>query len=206
MADLTNFQKSIIGERGWRIHAIKKIYGDDLMKNSNISESEIEKYYVNSLMYKDSIEMPNTVVGKDGKHGIKNPTTEASNIQDTAKVSQEYNKSIMSYYKVMQSKDINWGNAYLQYANNQSKMEGGFTYQRIDQTTGKPFDVLYICYSYSVSDNLIDRISTSYDMINSLNYVMNKIKATWFMVNVVKDQREKLSIFNSMQNTNNDTV
>lgn len=202
MADLTNFQKTVFGERGWKINAIKNIYGTELMKNSNVPESDIEKYYVNSLIYKNAIEVPIAVVGKDGKHAIKNPTTEASNVQDTAKVSQVYNRDILSYYKVVQSKDIDWGNAYLQYATGQSKMEGGFNYQKINSATGKPYEIEYFCNSYSIPDNVKNTVSTSYDMINALNYVMNKLKATWFMVNVVKDQREQLSIFNSMQNNN----
>ena len=202
MADLTHFQKTVIGERGWKINAIKNIYGDALMKNSNVPESDIEKYYVNSLIYKNVVELPVAVVGKDGSHAITNPTTEASSVQDTAKVSQEYNRNILSYYKVIQSKDIDWGNAYLQYASSQSKMEGGFEYQKINSETGKPFDNTELCTSYAISDNLTNTISTSYDMINTINYVMNKLQATWFMVNVVKDQREQLSIFNSMQNNN----
>lgn len=202
--ELSYWKKTVVGERGWKLNSIKSIYGDNILKQSKPSELDIENYYVNSLIYKDSIFVGDSLNPLNGNHSFTNPTTEASENQNNAKISKDIYDKMYSYYKIVNSKDIDWGNAYLYYATKQDdSIYKHFSYQKINPDTGKVYPISYICSTYIYDRPITSNINNSYELINTLDYVMNRLNAVRFMVNVVLDQRDEINRYNSIHNQQN---
>lgn len=185
----------------WQGEAIKQIYGNSIINKQGITINEIERFYIQSEVYQNAIETPDMIVPYQNNHAIQKPTNEASDINlNTSQVSYQLMNalSLNSYYKIIDSRDILWNNAYLRYAAKQSDCSNKIEYQRIDETTGRPFNNSYYETGYIYKDKIPSYINSSYNFLHVLDYIMNRCKMVDFMINVVKEQRTNINKYKTL--------
>ena len=186
----------------WQGAAIQQIYGNQLINYPNASIDNIERYYLNSSIYDNSIETPETLTPYNGNHSIVKPTIGVGTFNDnSSKVTGRfYEGNLYSYYKIVNEKDITWDNAYLRYVARQSNsIKQPLAYNKVDPTTGKRFGQTYYAYDFIYEDQIPTYINYSYQLVQTLDYLIDKTKMISFMVDVVKEQRNALNMYNSSQ-------
>ena len=185
----------------WQGEAIKQIYGNSIINKQGITIDEVERFYIQSEVYQNAIEISDKIVPYQNNHSIQKPTNEASdNNINTAQVTYQLMNALNlnSYYKTIDSRDILWNNAYLRYAIKQSDCSKRIEYQRINEDTGRPFDNLFYESSYIYKDKIPSYINSSYNLFHTLDYIMNRCKMINFMVNVVKEQRLNINKYKTL--------
>lgn len=205
----------------WQANAIKQIYGNSSLNNT-FSISDVENYYLKSNIYKNATEIPDIVVplgyqyvytddnddeqiGYAFSHAIKNPVSTNPNIV-VSSVSDDYYKGMSSYYKLLDSKDIDWDNAYLRYSHQLTdsvdnlECSKPISYEKIDITTGKPYHNTYTNSAYIYIHKIPSYINSTYEFCQVLDYINNRLKAVRFMVEIVKEQKATIEQYKSLHN------
>lgn len=185
----------------WQGEAIKQIYGNSIINKQGITIDEVERFYIQSEVYQNAIETPDMIVPYQNNHSIQKPTNEASDVNlNTSQVTYQLMNALNlnSYYKIIDSRDILWNNAYLRYAAKQSDCSNRIEYQRIDENTGRPFDNWFYESGYIYKDKIPSYINSSYNFLHTLDYIMNRCKMIDFMINVVKEQRNNINKYKTL--------
>lgn len=204
----------------YQANAIKEIHGDDLISNSN-SISEIEHYYENNSNYNNVIESPDLLTMYSSYHGLtpkpltsKRLDTLNEDIINRIGIAQYIYDRYISYFKVLNEKDLDWENSYLKYTYNQLDLSTSQDYVELntvyDEANNK---VNLIATEKNTGDEfkfvrgLTPNINNTYDLLNTIDYLLNKIRFLYFMYNVIKNQyinvsnyRERLSEINTNNN------
>ncbi len=184
----------------WQSEAIKQIYGNSIINKQGITSSEVEKFYIQSEIYQNAVQIPDKLIPYYNNHAIQKPTNEASDVNlNTAQVTYQLMNALnlTSYYKIIDGRDIIWNNAYLRYTAKQSDCSNNIEYQRINEETGRPFPNSYYESGYIYKDKIPAYINSSYNLFHTLDYIMNKCKMVDFMINVVKEQRLSMNKYNT---------
>lgn len=102
---------------------------------------------------------------------------------------------INNNYKLISAKDIDYENAYLKYASNQiSEYREGITYtdMNIDEETNELVINTYTTYSYIFNREITPYINNTYDLINIVDYLFNRVNCFYFLLGYIKKQNNLL--------------
>lgn len=178
-------------------NAIKAIYAPQYDNDKSITTKSLENYYkFEHSVNENAIEIPDVLTSKNGYHSFsKNANTTNSSFTDTARVDKTVYDDYVSYYKILNEKDIYWDNAYLRYTQCQNvDYDKPIKYLTIDPNTGK-FTVENTEDAYVFDRNIINnssKIKHTYELLNIIDYLLSRMQALYFELSIVKQQKEQL--------------
>jgi len=203
----------------YKSNIIKQIYGNDILNNSQTTNTEIENYYKYNSNFNNCVEFPDLLSIVASYHGftpypLTVARTESLNEENISKIGLPITivNSHLAYFKLMNEKDIDWENAYLRYSGNYQTCnpEKPIEYKEIiaeldennemqliknDKDTGEQF---------LFKRGLCSYINNSYELLNIIDYLLLRIQALWYMIGVIKDQNINISMYKDFENQNND--
>lgn len=189
----------------YQANAIKQIYGDKIINNKYTTVSQVENFY-NDDNYVNAIELGDQMRIYSSYHGFtKYPLTAArtedlgADVISRIGISQSIIDSHASYFKLLNDKDIDWDNAYLRYSNKYQKSypELPINYiELIPELVNGKIQLNKI--EHTTSDFLFERgitsyINNSYELMNTLDYLLRRIDALYFLFREVKKQHIAIS-------------
>ena len=104
---------------------------------------------------------------------------------------------INNNYKLLSAKDIDYENAYLKYANEQiSEFRNPISYTDvyIDDETKLPVVSNQTTDSYIFNREITPYINNTYDLLNIVDYLFNRISCFYFLLEKIKNQHSLLDI------------
>jgi len=202
----------------YKANAIKAIYWEDPDDNTNISTNEIYDYYVNDILSENAIEVPDRITNQENVHQLsKNHAHDddySSLVGDviTSLVStkEEHDKH-SSYYKILDSRDIDWDNALLKYSEeyneNSNELNGGKKPRLVDPIQYKKLTIdeinsKIVIENDTTSDYVLDhgiykRINSTHELLAIIDYLLLRVKALYFELDKVKIQHQVKNVFDS---------
>ena len=190
---MNNYQKATIND----------IYGDGNPEFINNADF----FYKTHNVIKEGIELSDKVGTVNKMHAINssyiNYTSSSGNLRP-----HEYQSNFDFYplmstqetiytnnnYKILSAKDIDFENAYLKYAKNQES----------EYKNPIEYDVLYlddnrdpVSEKHTTDEFIFDReitpyINNTYDLVNIIDYLLNRMSCFYFLIDKIKDQRNIL--------------
>lgn len=202
----------------YQSNAIKQIYGDGIINQSHVSNTEVENYYKYNSNYNNSIESPDLLSIVSSYHGFSPYPLTVSRIETIGEdmmnrigLPQTVVDSHLAYFKLLNEKDIDWENAYLRYSGNYQTCdpENPIEYKElstilnddivelksIDKSTGN---------EYLFKRGISSYINSSYELLNVIDYLLSRIKTLYFMYNVVKNQSIAMNNYKDQKSKIND--
>ena len=186
----------------------------DIYQGNNQSKATALDYYINHNIIKNGVVLSDKVSPINGMHSIKNTYqyTDPNEYDSTHEFNSNtlYNNfypllSSYSYfntnygskdlYKLISAKDIDFENAYLKYANQMHDYHEPINYYELKNEWDE------ISHTYVFSENeindsqyIFDReispyINNSYDLLNVVDFLLNRVNALNFLMRVIKDQK-----------------
>ena len=197
----------------------------DIYQGNNQNKATALDYYTNHNIIKNGIVLPDKVSPVNGMHSIKNTYqfTDPNEYDSTHELPSNnlYNDfypllSTYSYfnilynskdlYKLISAKDIDFENAYLKYANQTHNYHEPMNYYELKYEV--KYDEMSNSYSYIFSENeindsqyIFDReispyINNSYDLLNIVDFLLNRVNALNCLMRKIKDQK---AVINTMK-------
>ena len=194
----------------YQINTIKEVYGNYINDQKYVTKSEILNYYNYNSNFKNCIESPDLLTIVSSYHGFTDyPLTvnrnENISNKDISKIriSEEIIKSHLSYFKIINEKDIDWENAYLKYSGNYQtdELERPIEYKQLiaNLNSDNKYELDAIdkntFNSYLFTRGLPSYIANTYDIFNIIDYLFVKLNALKFLLKVVKEQHENVATY-----------
>lgn len=190
----------------YQINSIKKIYGNNSWIDNNIvNNSDVINFYEKNYNFDKSVELPDKMCAQGGNHALtKYPLKQQrlASLDDSLSyqisyiaISANVIKDTLSYYKLINSKDVNWENAYLPALSHIQKLEiGDVSYidiqiKNIDNAETIELDnKTKKTVNFTFGKQIKNGVSNTYELLNIIDYLLYKINAIYFMLNIVKNQ------------------
>lgn len=197
----------------------------DIYQGNNQNKATALDYYINHNIIKNGIVLSDKVSPVNGMHSIKNTYQYADpNEYDSTHelpsntIYNDFYPLLSSYsyfnttysskdlYKLISAKDIDFENAYLKYANQTHNYHEPINYY--DLKYDIVYDDITNSYSYIYTENevnnseyIFDReispyINNSYDLLNIVDYLFNRVNALNFLMREIKNQK---AVINTMK-------
>lgn len=182
----------------YKLNSILDIYNGT---NNNQSLETAANYYIHHNTIPDGVILADKVVPVNNMHKISGAYYYyENNLYNTTSyefipllINQETSVAYHNNYKLISSKDIDYENAYLKYANQTHDYNKPIEYyELVSQETNsgmKTVPVLRTNSTYTFDRQITPYINNSYDLLNTVDYLCNRIKALYFLIGVIKEQR-----------------
>ena len=184
----------------YQLNSILDIYGGN--ENNQTIES-VAQYYINHNSIPNGVELSDRIVPVGGIHAISNTYYYVENNDYDGKgENQKYRKFyplLSSYntnyiennYKLISAKDIDFENAYLKYAQPSYDYDEPITYHHlsIDNQGNLQVEECNTGDAYSFNRGISQYINNTYDLLNIVDYLLNRVNCLNFLIEIVKEQK-----------------
>lgn len=92
-------------------------------------------------------------------------------------------------YKILSAKDIDFENAYLKYANQTHDYHAPIEYYELSVKDNKIYTYERINDSYIFDREISPYVNNTYDLLNIVDYLCNRINCLNFLLEVIKEQK-----------------
>lgn len=197
----------------------------DIYQGNNQNKASALNYYINHNIIKNGIALSDKVSPVNGMHSIKNTYQfvdpneyDSTHELPSNNIYNDFYPLLSSYsyfntthtskdlYKLISAKDIDFENAYLKYANQTHNYHEPINYYDLryeinyDETTNS-YSYIYSEKEVNDSQYVFDReispyINNSYDLLNIVDYLLNRVNALNFLMRKIKDQK---AVINTMK-------
>lgn len=184
-------------------HSICDIYGNQKYIDN------AENFYQNHNVILGGIEIGDKLSTVNNIHNIqgsyvdyesdiyfKKPNEYPNDFEYTPLMSIPETLYINNNHKLISSKDIDYENAYLKYAANQIseyKNPISYTDMYMDENTHELVINSYTTSSYIFDREITPYINNTYDLINIVDYLFNRVNCFYFLLGYVKKQNNLLT-------------
>jgi len=185
----------------YQLNSILDIYGE----NNNQTIENAEQYYIYHNSIPNGIILSDKVKPVNGMHAISNTYYYVpENDYDGKKINGDdiypfypilstYNTSYLTdhNYKLISAKDIDFENAYLKYAVPSYDYDAPITYYDLSMNEDGEI-VETLCNTgttYSFGRGISSHINYSYDLLNVVDYLLNRINCLNFLIEIIHDQK-----------------
>ena len=188
----------------YQLNTILDIYGG---RDNNQTTYNAFQYYINHNNLPNSVQLSDRVIPVNGMHAITNTYYyfPGNNYGDELGGNSDspycYFYPILSYnfednvinnnYKLISAKDIDFENAYLKYAKPSYNYDDPISYYDLSlDDNGKL--VVKECntgYTYSFNRDISPYINNSYDLLNIVDYLLNRVNCLNFLIEIIKEQK-----------------
>ena len=185
----------------YQSNVIKQVYGNEIINQSHVSSTEVENYYKYNAHYNNSIESPDLLTNVASYHGFSPyPLTfERTELLDEEQISkiripQDIVDSHSAYFKILNEKDIDWENAYLKYSGDYQTCEPEKKIEYVELSTTLNGDKIQLNSTpkenneYLFKRGITSYVNSTYELLNIIDYLLARIKALYFLYDVVKNQ------------------
>lgn len=186
---------------------INDIYGtgnDNFINNADV-------FYKTHNVIKNGIELSSNISPINNVHGISYTYINYTSSFDNVNKPYQYKENFKFYplmsipetlyinnnYKLLSAKDIDYENAYLKYAAYQIsdyKLPVSYTDVHIDQETNLPVINSYTTDEYIFNREISPYINNTYDLLNIVDYLLNRVNCFYFLLDKIKNQHTLLDI------------
>lgn len=196
----------------WQLNSILDIYNG---KENNQNIGSAEKYYLEHNSIPNGVILSDKITPINGIHKISNAyyyfeendylvKPEENNRLPYSKfypilITYDTNH-IENNYKLLSAKDIDYENAYLKYAKQKHNYHDPIEFYELSlDQNGQLSPNHQIDYTYVFDREITPYINNSYDLLNVVDYLFNRINCLSYLLNIIKDQK------NISDNLNNKT-
>ena len=193
---------NIIKEK-YQLNTILDVYGG---WDNNQTLNSAFQYYINHNNMPNSIQLSDKIIPVNGIHAISNTYYYYPNNQyDTPPgrnddaysyfypmLSCKYDDNIIdNNYKLISAKDIDFENAYLKYAHPSYDYDAPISYYdlNVDETGKLIVTECNTGYTYSFNRSITPYINNSYDLLNIIDYLLNRVNCLNFLIEIIKEQK-----------------
>lgn len=184
----------------YQLNSILDIYGG---KENGQTINTANKYYINHNIVNNGIVLADKIIPVNNMHKISNAYIYDQNnsYDNISNYNNEFNKfypllinkenyySTKNNYKLISAKDIDFENAYLKYATIQTHFNEPLSYYDLSINSNGEI-VAEQKFSYSYFDREISPyINNSYDLLNIIDYLFNRINNLNNLLKIVKEQK-----------------
>ena len=189
----------------YQLNSILDIYEG---RKHNQTTASAAQYYINHNTIPDGIVFSDKASPVNGMHKISNAyyyienndydcVDTSTNHLDQRPYSRFYpllmtddNKYNENNYKLLSAKDIDFENAYLKYANITHKYNDPIEYHELSINSDGGIEAnLKKTYDFIFGREITPYINNSYDLLNIVDFLLNRINCLNFLMDVIKTQK-----------------
>ena len=184
----------------WQLNSILDLYEG---KNNNQTVNTAKNYYINHNSIKNGVILSDKMTPVNGMHKISNAYYYYDNndyLIDDPYSNKPYSKFypillndpdnyVENNYKILSGKDIDFENAYLKYANQTHDYHAPLEYYELSINDGKIQHKEIINEDYIFDREITPYINNTYDLLNIVDYLCNRINCLNFLLDVIKEQK-----------------
>jgi len=185
----------------YQLNSILDIYGG---RENNQTVNSAAQYYINHNSILNGVELSDKIIPINGIHKISNSYyyVEDNDYDSNMGSNNLFNKfyPILSTYdtnynennyKLMSAKDIDFENAYLKYAQPSYDYDEPISYYQlsIDENSNLEIEECTTGYTYSFGRGVTSYINHTYDLLNTIDYLLNRVNCLNFLISVIKEQK-----------------
>ena len=178
----------------YQLNSILDIYnGRD---NGNTTNNAFQ-YYIDHNSIPNGITVSDKLIPINGIHKIsyanyydKNNDFNTTYNYYPLLINIENNIATNNNYKLISFKDIDFENAYLKYANQKQPYNEGINYYELHiNDDNQVVPEIQTTYTYVFGREISPYINNSYDLLNIVDYLLNRVNCLNFLLDIVKKQK-----------------
>lgn len=179
----------------YQLNSILDIYEGNSNQNTNTALD----YYINHNVIPNGIVFSDKISPVGGMHAITNTyyyekNNEFANSEFTPLLAYSYFKldsNSRNFYKLISAKDIDFENAYLKYATQIHGYKEPIEYYELNYVEGNNSITKEEKSesSYIFNREITSHINNSYDLLNVVDYLLNRVNALNFLMRMIKEQK-----------------
>ena len=184
----------------WQLNSILDLYGG---KDNGQNINTAKEYYINHNSIKNGVVLSDKMTPVNGMHKISNayyyydnndyhindPNSNKPYSKFYPILLNDENNYVENNYKILSGKDIDFENAYLKYANQTHDYHSPIQYHELSITNGVLHAEEKTNEDYIFDREIIPYVNNTYDLLNIVDYLCNRVNCLNFLLDVIKEQK-----------------